>query len=764
MKRNIKKAIAFALATVTVAANLGVSAPVTAAEYSAVKDILPTEYEKYDYFNDGLVFAGRTEVKTSDEESKWYLDELVFVDKNGETSTMEIKNTDGSYKYTNISWVSEDCLAMYYDDDTYALYYADGTWFNNGTERYRDITILDDGNYIVSSDTTCSVVDKAGKVIAKDIFTPVESGYTYWWPNYEFGDYIVLGRNVYTDAGDDIKEIKIFDKNYKQVDAIDFSDCYVTLIANTYLGVYDSKSITLYDTSLKKLDYVYKKDVVTNPSAATDSERVLVDYSISGVWTRYDYEGERYLIEIGTSCYYEDVLGNTSSDYETVYIDITTFKEVSGDELCYYPTTDDNTIENTDLTYKYNEGIIEFYNGSTLLYSWNDIYDYLVEKKSLTGNYSVSMGSYDGASGNLFISVWSALEDSETEYYTLMLSKADNYSLDKATLLEKSVRSWRPYLGGIISFDDDTWYFNGKTYDADTSIRTFYQYDTKLGTYDVGYYALLVTKDDTVISTLYDKNHTEIAKVSEDITGYTENGHIITMKTVESEDGSYEDIVFGCKYIKKTLVSSEDVLEELGKVEEGDSVEVEIKKNDPVKAEVFDAIKGKDIDLVIKTPSGITWTINGKNVTGTALTDIDLTVDIVENVVPSKVIEALDFDGEKIEISLAHSGDFGFTATLTINVKTDNAGKYANLFYYNPKTGELEFYEASKIDENGNAAFKYTHASDYVIVMSDVAYEASTDTPASPDTADMANVGMLVVVLVVAGAVVVMQKKRISVK
>ena len=95
-----------------------------------------------------------------------------------------------------------------------------------------------------------------------------------------------------------------------------------------------------------------------------------------------------------------------------------------------------------------------------------------------------------------------------------------------------------------------------------------------------------------------------------------------------------------------------------------------------------------------------------------------------------------------------------------MNVKKENAGKFANRFYYNPETKELEFQEAVKIDANGDATFTYTHASDYVIILSDVSYETMAGKPG-----DMANIGMLVALLGTAGAAMfVFQKKRDLVK
>ena len=50
-----------------------------------------------------------------------------------------------------------------------------------------------------------------------------------------------------------------------------------------------------------------------------------------------------------------------------------------------------------------------------------------------------------------------------------------------------------------------------------------------------------------------------------------------------------------------------------------------------------------------------------------------------------------------------------------------NTGLYANLFYFNEQTGELEFICADEIDENGNTRLTFTHASDYIVVVDDKA-------------------------------------------
>ncbi|MBE5943651.1 MAG: LPXTG cell wall anchor domain-containing protein, partial [Lachnospiraceae bacterium] len=90
------------------------------------------------------------------------------------------------------------------------------------------------------------------------------------------------------------------------------------------------------------------------------------------------------------------------------------------------------------------------------------------------------------------------------------------------------------------------------------------------------------------------------------------------------------------------------------------------------------------------------------------------------NNIPVDVINNITGEKSTIEVNLAYSGEFGFTAVLTTNLSSANAGYYANLFYYNPTTKELEYVCADVIADDGTAELTFTHASDYVIVIDDV--------------------------------------------
>lgn len=86
--------------------------------------------------------------------------------------------------------------------------------------------------------------------------------------------------------------------------------------------------------------------------------------------------------------------------------------------------------------------------------------------------------------------------------------------------------------------------------------------------------------------------------------------------------------------------------------------------------------------------------------------------------IPSKTIQALAGDNLVQQLSLVHHGDFGFKATLTVNVGNEHAGKYGNL-YYHDSDGKLVFIDAGEITPSGNVSLTFSHASDYMIVMSD---------------------------------------------
>ena len=217
---------------------------------------------------------------------------------------------------------------------------------------------------------------------------------------------------------------------------------------------------------------------------------------------------------------------------------------------------------------------------------------------------------------------------------------------------------------------------------------------------------------------------------------------------------------------------------QLEEAKSGDTVTVVMNGTTVVPKDVIDSIKGKDTTLVLDMGNGLSWKIYGKDITDAA-GDIDFDVTVGADAgksIPVDVINNVTGERYSMNLTLAYDGEFGFTATLTVNMESKNAGLYANLFYYNEQTGELEFISAGQIDPDGNVELVFTRASDYTIVvdakiMSDngQADNKSDETIPAPKTDDSTSkyawnntiiiiIGICII-LIVFGAVFYVRKK-----
>ena len=164
-----------------------------------------------------------------------------------------------------------------------------------------------------------------------------------------------------------------------------------------------------------------------------------------------------------------------------------------------------------------------------------------------------------------------------------------------------------------------------------------------------------------------------------------------------------------------------DVIRENAKsVAEGGSVTVDMNGTTVVPSDLFELIRGRNVTLTFDMGGGILWRVNGMDVAENRAGDIDFGVKTganANNVIPVEVINNITGEKAHMNLSLAYDGEFGFRAVLSLNVDAKNAGMYANLYYYNERTGALEFMSAGRIAADGTAELVFTHASEYTIVI-----------------------------------------------
>ncbi|MEG0615140.1 MAG: ZmpA/ZmpB/ZmpC family metallo-endopeptidase-related protein, partial [Oscillospiraceae bacterium] len=149
----------------------------------------------------------------------------------------------------------------------------------------------------------------------------------------------------------------------------------------------------------------------------------------------------------------------------------------------------------------------------------------------------------------------------------------------------------------------------------------------------------------------------------------------------------------------------------------GNTIRTEMPKNGMIKGDVLDEIRGKDVDVVFEGKDFI-WKINGKNVYYGRNNNVNLMVNIGKSTkaIAEKTLKPIAKYKNQVQFQLEHDGAFPFSGDLSVNVGKDNANRYANLFYSNPKTEQLDLIGCSIIDEFGFAKYGMWHASDYVIV------------------------------------------------
>ncbi len=161
----------------------------------------------------------------------------------------------------------------------------------------------------------------------------------------------------------------------------------------------------------------------------------------------------------------------------------------------------------------------------------------------------------------------------------------------------------------------------------------------------------------------------------------------------------------------------EAISEDIHITADGGIVDIDMNGTDTLPKNIVEDIAGRDIDLILEMGGGITWTINGLTVTNAQRTNMKVYMN--RSRIPANVLNTVSEELYVKELTLKHTGEFGFTPVLTVKLPDKFDDKYANLFYYNSKSNEMEFVNFGMI-KDGTAKLAFTHASEYAVVVSDM--------------------------------------------
>ena len=204
------------------------------------------------------------------------------------------------------------------------------------------------------------------------------------------------------------------------------------------------------------------------------------------------------------------------------------------------------------------------------------------------------------------------------------------------------------------------------------------------------------------------------------LTNENENKQVALVDDKNKIDNSKQIIQAPDSKLESKNIDSDkkaDIVSEIKQSIPGSKVTVNMQSATIIPKEILQEVKGKDIDIVLDM-GGYSWVINGKDVSASDLKDIDLEVTFDKDVIPNKTVKQLAGNNPVKKVSLTYNGSFGFTAKLKINLGSENVGKYGNLYYYD-SDGYMRYQNAGLIREDGTVELVFSHASEYVVVISD---------------------------------------------
>lgn len=156
----------------------------------------------------------------------------------------------------------------------------------------------------------------------------------------------------------------------------------------------------------------------------------------------------------------------------------------------------------------------------------------------------------------------------------------------------------------------------------------------------------------------------------------------------------------------------------LSHADPGDTVVVKTDAGDTLPDDILAETAGRDVTLKIEVGTSFIWEIDGLNLpTVGKFQDISLKATLGTKEIPQAALDTLAGTPEVKQLTLEHDGAFGFTAKLHVNLGKENAGNWANLYYYNQQKQCMDYESSVRISTDGDAALLMSHASQYAVVI-----------------------------------------------
>lgn len=156
----------------------------------------------------------------------------------------------------------------------------------------------------------------------------------------------------------------------------------------------------------------------------------------------------------------------------------------------------------------------------------------------------------------------------------------------------------------------------------------------------------------------------------------------------------------------------------LKKVSAGSSATIDMNKESVIPADVMSAIKGRNVTLKFVLDNGVTFTVNGKDVT--TAKDVDVDTKYNTKSISTKLIKAAYKKNKAVssaQLSI-DAGTLGFNADLTVKFSAKRSGYKAKLYRYNAAKNSLSLVDTATIGSTGKCNFdNVTKGGEFVVVI-----------------------------------------------
>ena len=158
---------------------------------------------------------------------------------------------------------------------------------------------------------------------------------------------------------------------------------------------------------------------------------------------------------------------------------------------------------------------------------------------------------------------------------------------------------------------------------------------------------------------------------------------------------------------------------------DGTNVNVLTGKDVKVSEDILNKTAGKNVTLALQAGNGVALSVSGQN-NKQILGALDLTVTN-KDTVPAQVKNTVMAGAlSSKNILIAENSPLQTKVSLHVGLAKEYAGKYANLYYYDAKSGQMKLVGIYQINKDGQSMFALTHGGQYIVTVTDAAAKGVT--------------------------------------